>query len=562
MTFARSTKRATARSARAALRLAASPSVMRSRMLAGLWGAVVSAPGVPDRARRELGGVVHASLLRAGRPTEAARTAATALGRMRNRRARADLLARHARAELDFGTPPSLPAAVAAELAIADALHAQGNHRAAVASLQAAQRLLFDRRLHFDRLTSPLTEDPAGFLAAWHASPAARALSAPRGRREPAAPLPTDRPVRLLIATYGNHGFLNPIRRHFEQLPDVEVRFLDPAEDGGLHVPLLDSSPAMMEFALAGRSAFGDEVGRWLEPHVSWADVVFVDWLAALSVLFTLVDPGQTRIIARLHSFEAFALWPHLADYTRIDDLVFVSDFLRDLTVAVTPALATGGTTPHVISNAMDLRSFQGHKDDPDARFTLGLVGVKAVAKDPRWAVQVLRCLRAHDERYRLVLYGQELNANASPDARRYWDGFLADIADLEPSGAVVRRGQTADMPTALRDVGVILSTSVRESFHCALVEGAASGAVPVVRDWPFFAGGPSSARTLFPADWMVDTPEEAAKRILALTADEQTWREAGAAASAHALATWDWEVVKHRFEQLVLGATGARRDG
>ncbi|WP_230686418.1 glycosyltransferase family protein [Catellatospora vulcania] len=561
MSFARSTRRATARSARAALRLAASPSVMRSRMLAGLWGAVVSAPGVPDRARRELAGVVHASLLRAGRPAEAARTAATALGRMRNRRARADLLARQAKAELDFGTPPSLQAAVAAELALADALYAQGNHRAAVASLQTAQRQLFDRRLHFDRLTSPLTQDPTGFLSAWHASPAARALSAPRGRRGPAAPLPTDRPVRLLIATYGNHGFLNPIRRHFEQLSNVEVRFLDPGEDGGTQVPMLNNSRAMMEHALAGGSPFGDEVAAWLEPHVSWADVVFVDWLAALTVLFTLVDPGKTRIIARLHSFEAFAVWPHLADYSRIDDLVFVSDFLRDLTVAVTPALTAGGTTPHVVSNAMDLRSFQGDKD-ADARFTLGLVGIKAVAKDPRWAVEVLRHLRAHDERYRLFFYGHELNADASPDARRYWDGFLADIADLEPSGAVVRRGQTADMPAALREVGVILSTSVRESFHCALVEGAASGAVPVVRDWPFFAGGPSSARTLFPADWMADTPEEAAKRILALTADEQTWREAGAAAAAHAIATWDWEVVKHQFEQLVLGATGVRRDG
>ena len=26
--------------------------------------------------------------------------------------------------------------------------------------------------------------------------------------------------------------------------------------------------------------------------------------------------------------------------------------------------------------------------------------------------------------------------------------------------------------------------------------------------------------------------------------------------------AFWDWEVVKHEFEQLVLGATGVRRDG
>jgi len=74
--------------------------------------------------------------------------------------------------------------------------------------------MLFDRRLHYDRLHSPLADDPTAYLARWRASTAVRALSAPRGRSAPAAPLPTDRPVRLLIATYGNHGFINPIRAH------------------------------------------------------------------------------------------------------------------------------------------------------------------------------------------------------------------------------------------------------------------------------------------------------------------------------------------------------------
>ena len=53
-----------------------------------------------------------------------------------------------------------------------------------------------------------------------------------------------------------------------------------------------------------------------------------------------------------------------------------------------------------------------------------------------------------------------------------------------------------------------MLSSSVRESFHMGLVEAVASGALPVVRDWPFF---PGAARTLFPPDWVVDSPAEAA---------------------------------------------------
>lgn len=126
-------------------------------------------------------------------------------------------------------------------------------------------------------------------------------------------------------------------------------------------------------------------------------------------------------------------------------------------------------------------------------------MGIGQIAKDPRWAVEVLRLLRRHDDRYRLLLVGGDLNTESSPAVRLYHDRLERDLAKLEPSGAVRRVGQTDDVPGVLEEIGTILSTSVRESFHCALVEGAASGAVPVVRDWPFFADADNGARTLFP---------------------------------------------------------------
>jgi len=168
--------------------------------------------------------------------------------------------------------------------------------------------------------------------------------------------------------------------------------------------------------------------------------------------------------------------------------------------------------------------------------------------------VQVLRILRRHDERYRLLLIGGDLDGHRSETGRQYQRRFEADLRELEPSGAVRRFGSTDDVPAALTEVGVILSSSVRESFHCGLVEGAASHAVPVVRDWPFFAGRLHGARTLFPADWIVNTPEQAADRILATTADDEVWRQTGAAAAAHALATWDLSVTGPAYDRLLLG--------
>ncbi|MFI5754732.1 glycosyltransferase [Streptomyces sp. NPDC051569] len=87
-----------------------------------------------------------------------------------------------------------------------------------------------------------------------------------------------------------------------------------------------------------------------------------------------------------------------------------------------------------------------------------------------------------------------------------------------------------------------------------SVVEGAVSGAVPVVRDWPYFSATPHGAGALFPSSWIVATPAEAADRILAVTASEETWLEAGREASEHALGSWDWAVVGQRCDRLLMG--------
>ncbi len=201
----------------------------------------------------------------------------------------------------------------------------------------------------------------------------------------------------------------------------------------------------------------------------------------------------------------------------------------------------------------MDLSGFVRPKP-ADARFNLGLVGISQVAKDPLWAVEVLNRVRQHDERYRLLLVGGDMSAKTSRATHDYLRQFRKELQPLIEAGAVVKLGPTDDVAAALTDIGVILSSSVREGCHVGLMEGAASGAVPVSRDWPFYAGKPNSARTLYPDGWVVGSAEEAAQRILKATVTEESWREAGKLASEHALSVWDWPVVSQQFDELFLG--------
>ncbi len=528
-------------------------SVMRTGVGAVAWRHAVTAPGLPDRVRSGLTVRVYRSMVEANRLDDARRTAVAVSSRFAGVRARAESAMRQAEGDLARGRVPlDLGGALRAQLALADSVAAAGDAAGASSALLRAFRLASHRVLHFDRLASPLAADPESFMAPFRDSSAVAALSRPRGRSTPAASRPTGRPSRLLFVTLANDNFLREIRARYEGLPDVEVRYLD-LNDDSWRRPLAGDALAYIEDVLAGGGSYRDAITDWLRPHLDWADTVFVDWCLAPAALFTLVDPGSTRIIVRLHSFELFSVWPHLIDFSRVDDMIFVGAHIRDLMAAAYPQL-TGGSAPRlqVLENALDLPRFAAPKA-PEARFTLGLVGFSVVAKDPRWAVRVLRLLRAHDPRYRLLLIGDDLDGTTTAAAGRYHTQWASELAELETTGAIRRVGHTSDVPKALTEVGVILSTSVRESFHCAVIEGAASGAVPVVRDWPFFAGKPNGARTIFPPEWVVASPEEAAKRILAATATEQAWADEGRAAADFAINRWDWGVVARRFDDLLL---------
>ncbi len=544
--------RARAAVARRARATAASSAVL-SRPVRPVWTRFVASRRLSPGRRAALAAPAVTSLYASGE-TEQARALADAVLATLPVRHRANLLGTVAERLIDRGiTPPMLRDAVAAELDYADKLHRAGDAEGAAASVLQAVRLGFHRAVHLDTTTSPLAENPREFTAPLRSSAAVAAVSRRRGRQLPAAPPPAGRPARIIVATHGNTNFVGQLSDHLVEHPDAEIRELDLATVGKaatlprdprrmLAALLADEGPA---FALAEKS---------LREHLDWADVVFIDWVTPLVRLLTMVDPGTTRIVVRLHSYEAFTPWPHLLDLSRIDDFIFVSDHLKDLTIAQVPALeAPGGPRVHVVPNAMDLKRFVRPKAD-DARFTVGLIGYQVVAKDPRWALAVLRELRAHDPRYRLRLVGHPFDRRLSAAADAYGEAFERELEALRAEGAIEDYGFTTDLPEAAVGIGSILCSSVREGSPVALIEAAASGAVPVVRDWPFFAATEHGPRTLYPSEWVVETPAEAAARILAATKDLPSWRATSAAVSAEVVARWDIAATGDAYEALLLG--------
>jgi glycosyltransferase involved in cell wall biosynthesis len=170
------------------------------------------------------------------------------------------------------------------------------------------------------------------------------------------------------------------------------------------------------------------------------------------------------------------------------------------------------------------------------------------MVKDPHWALEVLSRLRSVDPRWRLLLIGRDFAESQIVSGYRYRDAYRARAAGDDVREGIVDLGYITDLPEALREVGFILSSSRREGNPVGIAEGAASAAVPVVRDWPMAAPYGGASR-VFPADWIVADPVVAAQRVLAF--DDESWVRAGHAARDYVVANLDWSVVAPRYLEI-----------
>ena len=406
------------------------------------------------------------------------------------------------------------------------------------ARLQEAFNLAYHRTLHFEDRPSPLAADPDAFLASFRRNTAFSAVTEPSQDVRPLRVVHAARPRRLLFVSFQNWNFLHGIIADYRATAGVEARCVDLRDlpDGPWRAQPVD---------LLTRRLCPVQVDAALAEPFEWADAIFVEWGHRALAWTSLLPRLHARVVARIHSYEAFTPMPLHTNWAHIDDVVFVSPHIRALLTAACPALAAGPRL-HTIANRNVLTDYRRPKA-AGAEHTLGMIGWDNITKDAQWSLDLLEILRAADPRWRLRLVGRPFpRSGITGAAAAYRDELERRLTTL--GDAIQRPGHTEDVVEELRRIGVIVSSSRREGTHEGLLQGAASGAFPVVRNWPYVRrwGG---AATIVPADWVDDTPEQAAGRLLA------TPDLAGAATTT---AEWvvkhyDWSVVRPALDALLL---------
>lgn len=459
--------------------------------------------------------------------------------------ARVELAAARAAAELETGAvPDDLDAVIDGALTEADRHLDDGSTGQSAARLADALELAYHPARHFGLQPSPLLRDHEAFAEPFARSSAMRTLledpwPRPRPRR-------VARTERLLVLAHDNRSFVDPLAAEY-RASGIEVRVLDLAADPGLRprLTLRGLVEARLRYGFDGtRPAMPEHLAE----DLAWADTMLVEWGHRALVWASLVRGVEAPVVTRLHRYEALTPMPLLTVWSSVERAVFVAPAIRAVVEATAPAITTSGTAVSVVPNRLELARCRAEKL-PEADHTLALIGWNKLVKDPAWALDVLAALRVTDDRWRLLLVGEEKPSDSLEAAFSYHEELTRRIVRLKD--AVEVAGFTKDVPGLLQRVGVILSTSRIEGTHEALLQGVASGALPVVRNWPELRrwGGPAC---LYPPEWVVDSPQAAAARILAATPSPP--RSDGArSAQRWALETMDWDVVRPRFDAVLL---------
>lgn len=247
------------------------------------------------------------------------------------------------------------------------------------------------------------------------------------------------------------------------------------------------------------RTAYFDgEVNLQQIQHLmDWADVTWFEWCDPILVHASHKLRKTSRVVCRLHSWEAFNDFPRSVSWCFVDHLVVVSEHMGEIIREHLPEIPSE-TKVEVIHNGVDLERFVYRSRTPGKN--LAYVGYINHKKNPSLLLQCFSSLLEVDESYRLHVAGNHQTLRY----KLYWNHI---IDELGIGNYVIMHGWVDDVAAWLQDKHYLVSSSIHESFGYGIAEAMACGVKPIIHH---FMG----AERLYSNEFLYLTPSEFVCRI------------------------------------------------
>lgn len=236
-------------------------------------------------------------------------------------------------------------------------------------------------------------------------------------------------------------------------------------------------------------------------------DTAWFEWAGPMLVAATKL-PHQARMIVRVHGYELHSGLIPQVDWSKVDTVIFVAEYLKDIALRQAPQIAQHCQVL-VIHGGIQAEHFtiaegkQGNK--------IAMAGYINSKKDIGRALEIL--FEARKQRPQLELH----IAGTVQDSREWLyigtlcEEFGFDVVDHnqghDGDGAVHFYPWQDDLNAWFADKDYILSTSHEESFHYAVAQGMAAGLQPVIHCW-------RSSRDFYLDEWICRTTREAVEML------------------------------------------------
>lgn len=217
-----------------------------------------------------------------------------------------------------------------------------------------------------------------------------------------------------------------------------------------------------------------------LSQHLQWSDVSWFEWGNGPVIPATHL-PKSCKIVVRIHRYEVFSDEPKRINWSNVDELIFVSDYVYGLFRERHFDNIAEITNVSVVSNAIDLEKYRLSRKERG--YNIAYVNRIHRDKNPQLMLQIVSELVKREPRFKCYVAG----AVKDEVIFRYLKHMIRAM-NLESH--IEFCGFVEDMDAWLEDKHYLLSTSLVEGHPVSVLEGMAKGLKPVIHN---YLGHPSS---------------------------------------------------------------------
>ncbi len=254
------------------------------------------------------------------------------------------------------------------------------------------------------------------------------------------------------------------------------------------------------------------------EKAVQWADTVVAEWCLGNAVWYSKNIPSATRLVVRFHLRERASMFPDQVQWENVYKVIFVGPHVLDEACSL---LGVPRSKAVFIPNMVPVERFS-RKKKAQAHWTIGMLGYTPMRKRLDRVLDTFEALWTIDRRWRLRIKGVAPEhipwMNRRDDELEWYELLRKRIDSSDWKDSVCFDPAGDDVPAWLETVGYLLSPSDFESFHMAVGEAMASGAIPVI--WPWMG-----CWEIWPEEFLVDDTKQAVDLLSELAGNQERRR-------------------------------------